>query len=113
MKWEEDDLIENLLPQHGLNKKSKVFLHLVKFMCELDKERQKQFLTFVTGTSRLPVGGFKALSPKLTVVSRTCNEYENPDCFLPTVMTCQNYLKLPNYSTYEILKEKIIYISYE
>ncbi len=76
-------------------------------MCSLNKTEQRKFLTFVTGTSRLPIGGFKSLSPKLTVVKRTCNPGENPDDFLPTVMTCQNYLKLPEYSSYEVLKEKI------
>ena len=54
----------------------------------------------------MPVGGFKALSPKLTVVKKTCNGYENPDEILPTVMTCQNYLKIPEYSSFEILKQK-------
>jgi len=33
---------------------------------------------------------------------------DNPDDFLPTVMTCQNYLKIPEYSSYEILKSKLI-----
>ena len=75
-------------------------------MTSLDKNEQKQFLIFTTGASRLPFGGFKALSPKLTVVKSAINSNENPDKFLPTVMTCQNYLKIPDYSSFEILKEK-------
>ena len=75
-------------------------------MISLNKDEQKKFLIFTTGASRLPVGGFKALSPKLTVVKRSVIGNENPDKFLPTVMTCQNYLKIPEYSSYEIFKEK-------
>lgn len=30
----------------------------------------------------------------------------NPDIFLPSVMTCQNFLKIPEYSTLEILTER-------
>ena len=107
VKWEKDVLSENIKAEHGVGKKSRVFGDLITFMCSLNKEEQRQFLLFVTGTPRLPVGGFKALRPKLTVVNRSCNEFENPDNFLPTVMTCQNYLKIPDYSSYEILREKL------
>ena len=106
-KWDKDNLFDNLKPEHGIGKESRIFKDLISFMCSLNKTEQRKFLTFVTGTSRLPIGGFKSLSPKLTVVKRTCNPGENPDDFLPTVMTCQNYLKLPEYSSYEVLKEKI------
>jgi len=30
-----------------------------------------------------------------------------PDDYLPSVMTCANYLKLPSYSSPEILKERL------
>lgn len=31
---------------------------------------------------------------------------ENPNLFLPSVMTCQNFLKIPEYSNLEILTER-------
>lgn len=31
----------------------------------------------------------------------------NPDDFLPSVMTCVNYLKLPDYSSIEVMREKL------
>ena len=105
-KWEKEILYENLKPEHGYNKNSKIFNELIEYMASLDKEEQKKFLIFTTGASRLPLGGFKALSPKLTVVKKSMNGNDNPDHFLPTVMTCQNYLKIPEYSSYNILKEK-------
>ena len=107
IKWDQDNLYENLKPEHGYTKGSRIFNDLIKFMCKLDKFGQRQFLIFTTGTSRLPIGGFKALSPKLTIVKRTFDNTQYPDDYLPTVMTCQNYLKLPEYSTYEILESKL------
>ena len=108
IKWDENTLYENMKPEHGYNKNSKIFEDLIKFMCKLDKFGQRQFLIFTTGTSRLPIGGFKALSPKLTIVKKTFEKGDVPDNYLPTVMTCQNYLKLPEYSSYEILEEKML-----
>ena len=105
-KWDKETLYENLKPEHGYNKNSKIFNELIQYMTSLDRDEQKKFLIFTTGASRLPLGGFKALSPKLTVVKKSMNGNDNPDHFLPTVMTCQNYLKIPEYSLYNILKEK-------
>ena len=51
--------------------------------------------------------GFKALSPQLTIVRKTVEPPLNPDDFLPSVMTCVNYLKLPDYSSVTIMKERM------
>ena len=108
IKWEINNLYENLNPEHGYTKQSKTFNDLIKFMCSLTDAQKKKFLIFSTGCSRLPIGGFKSLSPKLTVVKKYCEEGSNPNDFLPTVMTCQNYLKIPEYSRYDILEKKIL-----
>ena len=53
---------------------------------------KKKFLIFLTGSSRLPIiGGFKSLSPKLTLIKKYFEEGSDPNDFLPTVMTFQNY----------------------
>ena len=51
--------------------------------------------------------GFKALNPPLTIVRKTVDTSQNPDRFLPSVMTCVNYLKLPDYSSEEVMREKL------
>jgi E3 ubiquitin-protein ligase TRIP12 len=63
---------------------------------------------FLTGSPRLPLGGFEALEPRLTVVQKKPESHKSlvADQLLPSVMTCQNYLKLPDYSSYAILKQK-------
>nr|XP_023018407.1 E3 ubiquitin-protein ligase TRIP12 [Leptinotarsa decemlineata] len=53
------------------------------------------------------VSGFKSLSPPLTVVRKTLEANMNPDDYLPSVMTCVNYLKLPEYSSIEVMREKL------
>ncbi len=108
-KWEENEIFDNIKAEHGITKKSEILKYLIKFMTNLNKEEQKKFLLFTTGTSRLPVGGFKNLNPKFTVVKRSTEKGENPDNYLPTVMTCQNYLKIPEYSSYEVLRDKLTY----
>jgi E3 ubiquitin-protein ligase TRIP12 len=52
--------------------------------------------------------GFKNLSPRMTVVVKQPeNKLEFADDYLPTVMTCQNYLKIPSYSNVKVLKQKL------
>jgi E3 ubiquitin-protein ligase TRIP12 len=99
--------MENVVPLHGYHSKSTEYLDLLRFMGELDHEERRKFLKFVTGSPRLPNGGFASLEPRLTVVhKKPINASENPDDILPSVMTCQNYIKLPSYSSYEKLKIK-------
>ena len=71
-------------------------------------EDRPVFVQFITGSPRLPIGGFAGLEPRLTVVLKKVESHQKlcPDQLHPSVMTCQNYLKLPEYSTYEILKHK-------
>jgi E3 ubiquitin-protein ligase TRIP12 len=53
--------------------------------------------------------GFKALHPMLTVVCKPAEPPYSSDDYLPSVMTCVNYLKMPDYSTVDILREKLAY----
>jgi E3 ubiquitin-protein ligase TRIP12 len=46
----------------------------------------------------------------LTIVRKIAqnnSDNSNPDSFLPSVMTCVNYLKLPDYSSPEIMRIKL------
>lgn len=67
-----------------------------------------KFSIFIILTELLFVcAGFRSLTPPLTIVRKTFEANEDPDNFLPSVMTCVNYLKLPDYSTYDIMKDKL------
>ena len=70
---------------------------------------RRDFLRFTTGSPKLPLGGFKGLIPPLTIVRRTMDhQFENPDATLPSVMTCANYLKMPEYSSKAVLEQRFL-----
>ena len=94
-------------PDHGFTLESKAIRNLAEILSTYTKEEQRLFMQFVSGSPRLPVGGFKSLSPPLTVVRKTMESNQSPDDFLPSVMTCVNYLKLPEYSSIEIMRRKL------
>ncbi|ETO13559.1 hypothetical protein RFI_23811 [Reticulomyxa filosa] len=68
---------------------------------EMDKEEQALLLQFMTGTSRMPLGGFASL-PGFQIHSSS-----QTDETLPSAHTCFNQLDLPTYSTKEVLKKKL------
>ncbi len=99
---------EALYADHGYNKDSRIISDLSLMLSEFTTDERRLFLQFTTGSPRLPYGGFKALSPPLTVVRKTPETHRKPDDYLPSVMTCVNYLKLPEYSSLEIMKKRFI-----
>ncbi|XP_069583957.1 E3 ubiquitin-protein ligase TRIP12 isoform X3 [Ranitomeya imitator] len=106
--WDVKTLMECCRPDHGYTHDSRAVKFLFEILSSFDHEQQRLFLQFVTGSPRLPVGGFRSLNPPLTIVRKTFESTENPDDFLPSVMTCVNYLKLPDYSSIEIMREKLL-----
>lgn len=65
-----------------------------------DDELKKKFLLFTTGSDRVPVGGMSEMTFKVT---KTNADIGN----LPEAHTCFNQLVLPQYTSKEILKEKL------
>uniref|UniRef100_A0A8C7T5J9 E3 ubiquitin-protein ligase n=1 Tax=Oncorhynchus mykiss TaxID=8022 RepID=A0A8C7T5J9_ONCMY len=106
--WDVKTLMECCRPDHGYTHDSRAVGFLFDVLSSFDAEQQRLFLQFVTGSPRLPVGGFRSLNPPLTIVRKTFESTENPDDFLPSVMTCVNYLKLPDYSSIEIMRKKLL-----
>ncbi|XP_065816386.1 E3 ubiquitin-protein ligase TRIP12 isoform X6 [Labrus bergylta] len=106
--WDVKTLMECCRPDHGYTHDSRAVRFLFEVLSSFDAEQQRLFLQFVTGSPRLPVGGFRSLNPPLTIVRKTFESTENPDDFLPSVMTCVNYLKLPDYSSIETMREKLL-----
>lgn len=105
--WEVKSLMDCCRPDHGYSHDSRAIKFLFEILSSYRAEEQRAFLQFVTGSPRLPVGGFKSLSPPLTIVRKTFEPNENPDDYLPSVMTCVNYLKLPDYSDVRVMRERL------
>lgn len=106
-QWDIKNLMDCCRPDHGYTHDSRAIKFLFDILSSYDQDQQRQFLQFVTGSPRLPVGGLKSLSPPLTIVRKTLDGNEDSDSYLPSVMTCVNYLKLPDYTSIEIMREKL------
>ncbi len=77
-----------------------------KSLQEMTSENQLRFLKFCTSCSRPPITGFDGLVPNFTVeLIQVTNDGER----LPTAQTCFNLLRLPMYSSYQVMKEKLEY----
>jgi E3 ubiquitin-protein ligase TRIP12 len=104
---------------------SKAIRDLIEIMTLYDKNSRRDFLQFLTGSPKLPIGGmfvtnkslfssltcflgFKALNPQLTVVRKPHETPLTPDDYLPSVMTCAHYLKLPSYSSRAVMEKKLM-----
>lgn len=107
--WNVEYLVQATRCDHGYSHESQSVLFLLQLLTELDEKDQQRFVLFATGSPALPIGGLKSLHPKLVIVRRTPEAGRSPDECLPTVMTCTNYLKLPDYSSFEIAKKQIMY----
>ncbi|XP_067948711.1 E3 ubiquitin-protein ligase TRIP12-like [Watersipora subatra] len=106
-QWDTKELFDCCRADHGYTMDSKTVGNLFEVLSSFDTVEQRKFLSFVTGSPRLPVGGFRSLNPPLTIVRKTFEASENPDDFLPSVMTCVNYLKLPDYSSVQVMRAKL------
>lgn len=106
--WNMEHLSSKIKAQHGYTADSRCFTDLLTFLAGLSPDNRRNFLMFATGAPTLPLGGFGGLKPPLTVVKKEAPPAPlTSDDFMPSVMTCANYLKLPEYSSFEILKQKL------
>ncbi|KAL7946640.1 hypothetical protein V8C42DRAFT_318428 [Trichoderma barbatum] len=105
--WSLETLMDSIKADHGFNMDSRSVKNLLQTMSELDLKQRRDFLQFTTGSPKLPIGGFKSLTPMFTVVCKPSEPPYTSDAYLPSVMTCVNYLKLPDYTTMDILKKQL------
>ena len=105
--WSEKTLVASVKPDHGLNADSPTFRDIVAIMASFDVSQRREFLQWLTGSPKLPIGGFSGLHPQLTIVKRPHEAPLTPDDYLPSVMTCVNYLKMPTYSSRDKMRERL------
>lgn len=76
----------------------------VKWMFEIleqqDEEIKALFLFFVTGSFKVPYGGFKNMQIEITKI--------NSQKKLPVAHTCSKSIDLPAYSSKEIMEDKLL-----
>ncbi|KAH9252281.1 hypothetical protein BASA81_009883 [Batrachochytrium salamandrivorans] len=70
---------------------------------DLTQQEHELLLRFATACSRAPLLGFGLLEPRFQI-----QRVSAQDLPLPTSSTCFNTLKLPNYSSKQVLKQKLL-----
>lgn len=106
--WSYTTLANTIRADHGFTMESEPVRFLLEILSNFTDVEKRQFLQFTTGSPRLPIGGWKALRPVFTVVCKIPEAPLTPDDYLPSVMTCANYFKMPAYSTKEIMLERLL-----
>lgn len=120
-------LADAIKADHGFTMESTSFKNLLTILSEMNEDERREFLQFTTGSPRLPIGGkmihflstltrklmhaivgWKAMRPVFTVVCKTAESPLSPDDYLPSVMTCANYLKMPDYSSKEKMRTRLL-----
>ncbi|KAI2628849.1 hypothetical protein GGR54DRAFT_589036 [Hypoxylon sp. NC1633] len=105
--WSLETLMDSIKADHGFNMDSRTVRNLLQTMSELTIGQRRDFLQFTTGSPKLPIGGFKSLTPMFTVVCKPSEPPYTSDDYLPSVMTCVNYLKLPDYTTIDSMRRQL------
>jgi len=116
-------LSEALKADHGFNVESRAIRELIEIMADYGPSTRRAYLQFITGSPKLPIGGrrsyivtfsdltfllgFRGFNPPFTVVRKPHEAPLKADDYLPSVMTCVNYLKLPDYSSKAVMREKL------
>jgi len=102
--FNKEEILKYTEPKLGYTKDSPGFLRFVNVLANMQGDERKAFLQFTTGCSSLPPGGLANLHPRLTVVRKV----DAGDGSFPSVNTCVHYLKLPDYSSEEVLRERLL-----
>ncbi|KAK8786099.1 hypothetical protein V5799_007534 [Amblyomma americanum] len=102
--WSREDVLNYTEPKLGYTRDSPGFQRFVNVLVDMTGAERKAFLQFTTGCSSLPPGGLANLHPRLTVVRKV----DASDGSFPSVNTCAHYLKLPDYSSEALLRERLL-----
>ncbi|KAI8607208.1 hypothetical protein BC830DRAFT_1073184, partial [Chytriomyces sp. MP71] len=86
---------------HELHPTIRIFWDVVE---NLDEDDRRLLVKFVTSCARPPLLGFKELKPGFCI--RPSGESEDR---LPSASTCVNLLKMPEYKSKQVLREKLLY----
>jgi ubiquitin-protein ligase E3 C len=99
------DLKNNCRYANGYSSFDRNIVRFWNVVERMTNEEKGLLLKFVTSCERPPSLGFANLNPMFTIQKVDCND----DSRLPTASTCFNILKLPVYTSEDILKAKILF----
>lgn len=97
-----DDLRHNTVYSRGYDESHPSVQYFWKVVNEFSQEDKKALVKFATSCPRPPLLGFGQLNPKFAIGNGGTDETR-----LPSASTCVNLLKLPAYSSPEVLRAKL------
>lgn len=97
----------NTIYKGGYGPSSQVVHNFWKCILSFDNEMRARVLQFVSGTSRVPMNGFRELYGSNGLQKFTIERWGSAD-MLPRAHTCFNRLDLPPYTTFKELKSKLL-----
>ena len=110
--WSVETLSAAVHAAHGYTSQSQQVKDLIDILSALSATDRTLFVKFITGARSLPTNGFVGLKPQLTIV-KAVNEGRAADESLPTVMTCANFVKLPEYSSANVMRSQLLKAMHE
>ncbi|XP_018117468.1 E3 ubiquitin-protein ligase HACE1 isoform X1 [Xenopus laevis] len=103
-----NDWMKNTEYTSGYERDDQVIQWFWEVVQELTQEERVLLLQFVTGSSRVPHGGFAYIMGGSGLQNFTIAAVAYTANLLPTSSTCINMLKLPEYPSKEILKDRLL-----
>lgn len=100
-----DDLKKSIVYELPYNENHPVILLFFEVISKWDNESLAKFLQFLTGSSQVPIGGFKTFKDRgkpIKIMSGGNKER------LPVAHTCFNLLALPDYDNGDDMNNKLI-----
>ncbi|KAF6037595.1 HERC2 [Bugula neritina] len=103
-------LLKSVAVYKGVDSTDNLISWFWQVMEEFSNIERSLFLRFVWGRTRLPrtVADFRGRDFVLQVMDK----YEPPDNFLPESYTCFFLLKMPKYTSLDVLRDKLKYAIY-
>ncbi|XP_045699355.1 E3 ubiquitin-protein ligase HACE1 isoform X3 [Phyllostomus hastatus] len=103
-----NDWIKNTEYTSGYEREDPVIQWFWEVVEDITPEERVLLLQFVTGSSRVPHGGFANIMGGSGLQNFTIAAVPYTSNLLPTSSTCINMLKLPEYPSKEILKDRLL-----
>uniref|UniRef100_A0A8C9Z034 E3 ubiquitin-protein ligase n=1 Tax=Sander lucioperca TaxID=283035 RepID=A0A8C9Z034_SANLU len=100
--WKSNTRLKHCTPESNIVK------WFWKAVESFDEERRARLLQFVTGSSRVPLQGFKALQGAAGPRLFTIHQIEANTNNLPKAHTCFNRIDIPPYESYDKLYDKLL-----
>jgi len=96
-----NELKKSTVYQDGFTAESEAVKYFWEVLEEFTEDEKRKLLSFCTGCDRAPINGLSDLKFFIS-------KHGDNDMLLPSVHTCFNHLLLPNYSSKDILREKLM-----